>query len=326
MQENAPKSVVLVFPGQGSQYVGMGKNFLNHPCYEFFKTADTILDFSLSDLCLHGPEEKLKQTEITQPAVVAHSLAYYFLVRSRLENHKIPIAAVLGHSVGEYAALIAAGALSFEDGIKAVNQRGKFMQKAAPQGVGAMYAILKAPRQLVEQACLFASDVDEKVIPANFNSPAQVVISGHKKACEKAIQYLTDKCETKFRAIELQVSAPFHSPLMQPAEREMEDYLAKVKIHPNHTPYIANINAQFYPAQTPPEQIRNNLISQISGSVRWEDSVMKLPANCKVIEVGPGQVLKGLHKNIRQDLEILSCDQQKTIDEEIKSIDDFILH
>jgi len=174
--------VTLVFPGQGSQYVGMGSTFREDPAFKRFGAADAALGFSLTQLCLEGPEDKLKLTEFTQPAIVTHSVAMHDMLLPRLHSLGVTVDRVLGHSVGEYAALVAAGALGFEDAVKAVSLRGRAMQAAVPVGQGKMVAILKLDADWVERACAAGSSADEQVMPANFNDPKQIVISGHAAA------------------------------------------------------------------------------------------------------------------------------------------------
>ncbi len=299
--------VTLIFPGQGSQYVGMGDKVLEYPeCSAIFNQADQALDFSISNLCHEGPEEKLKLTEFTQPAIVTHSVALYEKLKTILDKKGIEVERVLGHSVGEYSALVASGALRFEDAVKAVNLRGKYMQEAVPAGKGAMYAILRVPGEIVAQACSAVSDDSEQVMCANFNDPTQVVISGHAAACEKAIAWLKENFEGKQMAKELPVSAPFHSSLMKPAEEKLASFLKNVPMAVNSTPYIANIDATEY--ITDGETIKSNLIDQVCGSVLWTQSMQTLPDETICIEVGPGKVLSGLNKRINKTFKTYTLD------------------
>jgi [acyl-carrier-protein] S-malonyltransferase len=226
----------------------------------------------------------------------------------------ISIDRVLGHSVGEYAALVAAGALSFEEAVKAVNLRGKAMQEAVPVGQGKMIAILKIDASWVEKACAAASTETEKVMPANFNDPKQIVISGHAAACERAVTWLAENCSEKHGAIPLNVSAPFHSTLMEPAARVMEKHLATLAFKAPHTAYVANVDAKEYAAGTSAEGIRSRLVEQVCGSVRWTQSIQSLPTNTKYIEVGPGKVLQGLIKRIQPEAQTLSLDSVGALD------------
>jgi [acyl-carrier-protein] S-malonyltransferase len=296
--------VTLVFPGQGSQYVGMGSTLKGFDCFQYFKRADEALGFSLTNLCLEGPEEKLKLTEFTQPAIVTHSIA----MLEWLKTKNITVDRVLGHSVGEYSALVAAGVLRFEDAVKAVNLRGKAMQEAVPVGQGKMYAILKIGEEWVTQACEAASTQTEKVMPANFNDPKQIVISGHAAACDRAVEWLKTNCPEKHAAMALNVSAPFHSTLMQPAAEAMDRHLKTIKMENSKIAYVANVDAKEYPAATAAEGIRQRLVDQVCGSVKWTQSILSLPAQTKYIEVGPGKVLSGLIKRIQPEAQILTLD------------------
>ena len=297
------KKLALVFPGQGSQYVGMGSAFSNH---EYFERADSVFDFSLRTLCLEGPEEKLKLTEYTQPAIVIHSLILFEKLQKYLVDKEIEINFVLGHSVGEYSALTAAGCFTLEQALKAVNTRGKSMQEATPAGVGAMYAIMRVEANLIEEACQQITSQDHFVSIANHNSPSQIVISGHAKACEQVVEKLKADGH-KLRAVPLPVSAPFHSELMKPAAEKMNSFLEDIEIKTNTLPYIANINAQTY-ENADPKIIKDNLVEQVCAQVKWVDSINNLPNGCKLIEVGPGKVLTGLCKKIRDDISIYTLD------------------
>lgn len=303
--------VTLLFPGQGSQYVGMG-NLIREfaECQKVFTLADNSLGFSISSLCAEGPEDKLKLTEFTQPAIVTHSIALYEKLKTILENKNITIDRVLGHSVGEYPALVAAGVLKFEDAVKAVNLRGKFMQEAVAPGKGKMFAILRVPGEIVEKACLAVSTESEKVMCANFNDPTQVVISGHATAAEKAVKWLEDNFTERHMAKELPVSAPFHSALMQPAEVKLAEFLNSIEFSDSKIAYVANVDAKEYPAGTSGEIIKQNLIKQVCGSVLWTQSMATLADSTKCIEVGPGKVLTGLNKRINKSFETFSLDAE----------------
>lgn len=304
-------NVTLVFPGQGSQYVGMGKNLFEiDTCKHIFEEADKTLGFSIKNLCFEGPEAELKLTQNTQPAILTHSIALYEKLKPILKNKNISIDRVLGHSVGEYAALVAAGAINFSDAIKAVHFRGKFMQDAVPVGIGSMYAILKQPEDLIREACQKSSSENSEVQPANFNEPNQVVISGHKDACERAIKYMTDKTNDRVKALELQVSAPFHCALMKPAEIKLKAILDSIKFNNLSIPYMANIDAFEYSFSTEPMTVKENLIKQVCGSVLWSQSIKKLAGNTIFLEVGPGKVLAGLIKKISPETKVISLDNE----------------
>lgn len=299
--------VTVVFPGQGTQYVGMGKVFSD---YAHFEKANSATGYDLKKMMLEGPADDLKLTENTQPAIVAHSLMLFDKLQPLLKQKNITIERVLGHSVGEYAALAAAGAMTFEEAVKAVHYRGKYMQEAVPQGKGTMYAILKQDEETIRYACEAASTSEEKVSPANFNEPSQIVISGDKFACERAIRLMEEKTGAKVKAIELQVSAPFHCALMKPAELKLKPVLDQIKFQPLKYNYVANIDAKEYSIDTSPETIKENLLKQVCGSVLWTHSVQKLPENTIIIECGPGKVLSGLIKKINPNLKVVSLDNE----------------
>ena len=299
--------VTVVFPGQGTQYVGMGKVFSD---FAHFEEANTATGYDLKKLMLEGPAEELKLTENTQPAIVAHSLMLFDKLSPLLKQRNISIERVLGHSVGEYAALAAAGAMTFAEAVKAVHYRGKFMQESVPAGKGTMYAILKQEEAVIREACEAASTSEEKVSPANFNEPSQIVISGDKHACETAIRLMEEKTGGRVKAIELQVSAPFHCALMKPAELKLKPVLDNIKFQPLKFNYIANIDAKEYPTDTNPETIKDNLVKQVCGSVLWTHSIQKLSDDTVIIECGPGKVLAGLIKKINPNLKVISLDTE----------------
>ena len=303
------KKVTLLFPGQGSQYVGMGKNLFDLPeAKTVFEKANASLGFDITSLCFEGPEEKLKLTEFTQPAIVTHSIALFEVLKTKLAEQGYEVERVLGHSVGEYAALVAAGTLKFEDAVKAVNLRGKYMQEAVPAGKGKMYAILRVPGDIVAKACEAVSTETEQVMCANFNDPTQVVISGHSAAADKAVEWLKENYEGKQMAKELAVSAPFHSSLMEPAEKKLSEFLNTIEFSANTTSYIANIDAKEY--KTDGEAIKQNLIKQVCGSVLWTQSLTELPDETVFIEVGPGKVLSGLNKRINKNFKTYTLDSE----------------
>ena len=299
--------VTIVFPGQGTQYVGMGKVFSD---FAHFSRANQATGYDLKKLMLEGPAEELKLTENTQPAIVAHSLMLFDKLQDLLRMKNISIQRVLGHSVGEYAALAAAGVMSFEEAVKAVHFRGKYMQEAVPQGKGTMYAILKQDETTIREACEAASTSEEQVSPANFNEPSQIVISGDKFACERAIRLMEEKTGARVKAIELQVSAPFHCALMKPAELKLKPVLDGIKFSSLQYNYIANVDAKEYPTDTNPEFIKANLIKQVCGSVLWTQSIQTLSDDTIIIECGPGKVLAGLIKKINPNLKVISLDSE----------------
>jgi len=303
------KNITLLFPGQGSQFVGMGKNL----DASLFQLANEALAYDLKSIMHEGPEETLKMTENTQPAILLHSIGCFYNVQQFLQAENIEVNAVLGHSVGEYAALVAASVLNLSDALKATHWRGKFMQAAVPVGVGAMYAILKVPEEMVVKACRESSLPGEEVMPANFNDPQQIVISGHEQACKRAISYLAENYLEAHRAIELKVSAPFHSSLMKPAALKLKEAFKKLNWQPNKLPYIANINASWIPVETSPEQIQDLLVEQAMGPVYWTQSILKLPPGQICLELGPGKVLTGLIKKIRSDITVINIDGENDL-------------
>jgi len=286
----------FVFPGQGSQSVGMGKDLAE----KLLDRASQVLGFDLKKIVYEGPEEELRKTEIQQPAIFTVSAAAF----ERLTASGLRPAALAGHSLGEYSALFAAGAISFEDGVKTVHLRGKFMQEAVPFGLGAMAAVLGGERKMVADIC---QEVDN-VWPANFNSPEQVVISGEKEAVKKAGEKL--KSAGAKRIIPLAVSAPFHCPLMQPAADKLAQQLDKITIKDAALPVYANVTAL---PVTSGAEIKQLLIKQVTAPVLWEDSIAKMIADgmTSFIEVGPGKVLSGLIKKINSSVEVKAHDEIK---------------
>jgi [acyl-carrier-protein] S-malonyltransferase len=284
--------LAFIFPGQGSQTVGMGQALCQASALarEVFERADAALGFPLSQLCFNGPDEELKLTANTQPAILTTSVACL----RELEQHGIQPDFVAGHSLGEYSALVAAGALTLEDAVVTVRRRGQYMQEAVPAGQGAMAAILKAEAAQVEEACRQAAQ-DQVCAPANFNSPGQIVIAGHKEAVERAIEIL--RTHGVRRAMLLPVSAPFHSALMEPAEHCLAEDLQTLPLSDLNIPLVTNVDAEII---TTGEHARSALIRQVSRPIRWEESVRRLVAAgvTTFVEIGPGKVLSGLVKHI----------------------------
>jgi [acyl-carrier-protein] S-malonyltransferase len=286
----------FLFPGQGSQFAGMGKSLAEtYPeAARVFKDADAALGFDLSKLCFEGPDDQLKLTENTQPALLAVSTAACAVLRS----HGIQPDFVAGHSLGEYSALVAAGALDFGAALRLVRKRGQYMQSAVPVGVGAMAAILKLPDGELDRVLAEAAQ-GEVVSAANFNTPDQVVIAGHAGAVNRAVELA--KAAGARRAILLQVSAPFHCALMQPAQQNLKPDLDAALFHDLSVPLVNNWQARA--VQTAAEA-REGLYQQIPNPVRWTES-MRLLASSGVkrfIEVGPGSVLTGLLRGIDPEL------------------------
>jgi [acyl-carrier-protein] S-malonyltransferase len=285
----------------------MGKVFAD---LAFFERANSATGYDLKKLMLEGPADVLKLTENTQPAIVAYSLMLFDRLAELLQNKNLTIARVLGHSVGEYAALAAAGAMTFEEAVRAVHFRGKYMQEAVPAGKGTMYAILKQDAPIIREACAGASTEHEEVSAANFNEPSQIVISGDKNACQRAIRLMEEKTGDRVKAIELQVSAPFHCSLMKPAEVKMRSVLDGIRFQPLTAAYIANVDAQEYAPRTASEIVKENLLKQVCGPVLWTQSIQALPNDTVIIECGPGKVLAGLIKKINPNLKVISLDTE----------------
>jgi [acyl-carrier-protein] S-malonyltransferase len=289
----------------------MGKNLDQ----TLFDKGNEVLGYDLKKIMHEGPEEELKLTHNTQPAILKHSVALFHQLEEFLKKHNVKIDRVLGHSVGEYAALVAAGVLSPYDAIHAVHLRGKYMQEAVPVGKGKMFAILKVPADIVEAACKNASMPGSEVMPANFNDPSQIVISGESEACARAVKWLAENFKEAHRAMELNVSAPFHSSLMKPAADKLMSAFSKYKWHENKIPYIANVTATEFAAGTNPEKIKENLFHQAYGPVLWTQSIEKLPANTICVEVGPGKVLMGLVRKINKDIKVVTLDKEDGLKE-----------
>ncbi len=293
---------IFLFPGQGSQFVGMGKSlFENFPvAKETFEEACDALSFDIKRLCFDGPEADLKLTQNTQPAILTHSVAS-FRVLCAETGHKPDF--VAGHSLGEYSALVAAGVLPFGDAVKLVNKRGKFMQEAVPPGVGAMAALIGATEANVKSLCDSAQNSTGKVCEmANFNGGGQIVISGHKEAVEEAVRLVSsDPAFGIARAVLLPVSAPFHCSLMKRAEENMRPLIEGVRTGALLAPYIANVDARVHSSA---EGVKERLLAQIPGAVKWEQS-MQLLAGLEVsegLEIGPGKVLSGLMRRIDKNV------------------------
>lgn len=285
----------VVFPGQGSQSVGMLSDVISeYPvARETLAQADESLGYSLSDLILNGPAEKLNSTNHTQPALVAAEVAMW-----RALNGKISCDVMAGHSLGEYSALVCAGALDYSDALKLTRKRGELMQKAVPDGVGGMAAVLGLADELVEKICADYAN-DQVVQAANYNSPGQLVVAGNKEAVER-VAVACKEAGAK-RALILPVSGPFHSALMKPAALEFADFLAEFTINDPRIPVLQNASNKF---ETSADVIRANLVKQIDHPVRWTDAVIQLAQKGveKIYEVGPGKVLTGLNKRINKEL------------------------
>lgn len=278
-----------VFPGQGAQFVGMGQDLYNsnEACKALFEQANDILGFRITDLMFSGTDEDLKQTNVTQPAIFLHSV-----ILAKALGDSFKPAMVAGHSLGEFSALVAAGALSFEDGLKLVAQRANAMQKACELEPSTMAAILGLEDEVVENIC---AQVDDVVVAANYNCPGQLVISGSIAGVDTACALLTETGAK--RALKLNVGGAFHSPLMEPARVELQAAIEATEIKAPICPIYQNVDAK---PHTDPAEIKENLIAQLTGAVRWTQTVQHILADGAeaFVEVGPGNVLQGLVKKV----------------------------
>jgi len=298
----------FIFPGQGSQSIGMGKDlYENFPAARsIFEEADEALGFSLSELCFAGNESDLQLTANTQPAILTTSIA---ASRAMEEEGINKPGLVAGHSLGEYSALVASGVIDFADAVRTVRNRGKYMQEAVPVGVGAMAAILGADIETVESVCAEAA-AGRVCSPANINSPSQVVIAGDSDAVDRACELLKERGAK--RAIKLNVSAPFHCALMMPAQDRLENDLAGLQYTKFEFPIVHNVDAAVNSDET---RVADALTRQVSSPVKWLQSVQNMIANgtTTFVEVGPGKVLSGLTKQIDRDVRILNVENTESL-------------
>lgn len=283
----------FVFPGQGAQFVGMGKDLYdnNEVAREMFEKANEILGFRITDLMFAGTDEDLRQTKVTQPAIFLHSV-----ILAKTLGDEFDPAMVAGHSLGEFSALVAAGALSFEDGLRLVAARAKAMQKACELKPSTMAAVIALPDEKVEEIC---NGIDGVVVCANYNCPGQIVISGEIEAIDAACEQL--KAAGAKRALKLKVGGAFHSPCMEPARAELAEAIEKTQVNKPAVPVYQNVDAK---PHTDPAEIKTNLIAQLTAPVRWTKSVQNMIADgaTEFIEVGPGKVLQGLVSKIDRNV------------------------
>jgi [acyl-carrier-protein] S-malonyltransferase len=310
MTENILRNLrtAFIFPGQGSQAPGMGKDLAeNFPvARQVFEEADDALGFAISRLCFEGPAEELQLTENTQPAILTVSVAAFRAMRDA--GIGAP-AFVAGHSLGEYSALVAAGALSLADAVRTVRSRGRYMQEAVPVGTGAMAAVLGAELSEIQRICEEASQ-GQICSVANLNSPNQAVIAGSSEAVDRAVELLNGVAK---KVIKLKVSAPFHCALMKPAQERLEADLERLEFREPAMPVVTNVDAR---ATTAPDELRDALVRQVSAPVRWVDSMqllIELGAGT-FVEAGPGKVLSGLMRQINRDVKMLNVEDAASLE------------
>ena len=305
--------LALLFPGQGSQYVGMGKDLCDAfpEAKRVFDEADAALGYPISKICFAGPEEELKRTANTQPAILTHSIAALRVLEARRPDRVAGAIAAAGHSLGEYSAGVAAGAYAFADAVRVVHERGQFMQEAVPEGVGAMTAVLGLAPDAVSRACADAEvDTGKIVSPANFNSPEQTVIAGHAEAVARASELCRERGAKK--AVPLPVSAPFHCALMEPAADRLRPVLDALAVADPRIPIVTNVDAA---EAVKADEVRIALARQVAAPVRWVESIERMAAMgaTEAVEIGPGGVLAGLVRRIRKEIPVASIGKAEQI-------------
>lgn len=311
------KSFALVFPGQGSQSVGMFASFMSQDVVaQTFTEANDALGYDLKKIVLEGPETELNKTEVTQPAILTASIAALRAFKQALGDDFAPRAAA-GHSLGEYSALVAAGVLDFADAVRLVRLRGQAMQEAVPAGTGAMMAVLGLEDEVVKEGCAAVSQGADAVWAANFNTPGQVVISGAKNAVERAGAYFEAKGAR--RCVPLAVSVPSHCSLMQPAADKLSEALSKITLHDANFPIYANAVAAPIVSQS---EIVDALVKQLIGSVRWVESVQHMKADGieALVELGPNKVLTGLNRKIDRNLVVGNVDSPEALAKMVEAL------
>ncbi|MGM0410121.1 MAG: ACP S-malonyltransferase [Bacillota bacterium] len=308
------KKVAFLFPGQGSQEVGMGKSFIENfsEAKDIQKRVDEKLGFNLSSLYIDGPKEKLDHTTNTQPAIFTVSM----MADKLLKKNGIKPVMTAGHSLGEYSALASAGVITLDDGVNLVRKRGEYMNTAFPAGKGGMAAIIKLNKEKIEEICNKVNGICEM---ANYNSPMQIVISGEKEAITEAVKLARE--EGALKAIELDVSGPFHSSLMKDAEKKLAKEINNIKFNNPDIPIVTNVSADFVENI---DEIKSQLLAQLTNSVRWEESMKKMidKGINTFIEVGPGRSLKGLMKRIDRSVDIYNVSDSESLEKTLKKLTD----